>query len=395
MSEARAAVVRWLPVAAGLVLLTWVVVAVNESGGDAELVAAALLPAALALRIGWIGYRTAREGDREEARTVVAWVAGGGVVMCLVVGWFVLLVEGLGVTPTPTMAGLTVVGAGALLGLRIGRASARAKREAREVTRERLARRYAQKRQERISLLNRILRHNVRNALNVILGYADLLTRHVDEEGADHLAEIREHGAAVGETVNTFQRVAETLAGTRDVETRDVAEDLRRAVRRAREQYPVAEFETEIPDEATVVGNDLLERMLYAQLENAVEHNDGDPRVVVTCERTPSRVVARIADNGPGIPDAEKDLIFEAGDRGVTTEGDGLELFLAAAVVERYGGRLSVEDNHPRGAVFVTELPRSTTDRPRVADHHLDSDPEPSVDPAAGDGGRSWRGTRQ
>ena len=64
----------------------------------------------------------------------------------------------------------------------------------------------------------------------------------------------------------------------------------------------------------------------------------------------------RIADYGKGIPDEIKDKLFDEGffygDAGHT----GLGLYIVKKVVERYGGEVYVEDNKPRGAVFVVRL---------------------------------------
>lgn len=70
------------------------------------------------------------------------------------------------------------------------------------------------------------------------------------------------------------------------------------------------------------------------------------------------RVVVRVADDGPGVPDDAKERVFE---KDYTTRGDGTRgfgLYFVAVTVERDGGSVRFEDNHPRGTVVVIELPR-------------------------------------
>lgn len=73
-------------------------------------------------------------------------------------------------------------------------------------------------------------------------------------------------------------------------------------------------------------------------------------------------VVGTIDDNGPGVPDDMKEMIFNRLSRGDTkAKGSGLGLYLVKSLVESYSGRVWVEDrvkgNHTQGARFVVMLP--------------------------------------
>ena len=75
------------------------------------------------------------------------------------------------------------------------------------------------------------------------------------------------------------------------------------------------------------------------------------------------KVVVRIADNGPGIPDDEKDLIFDlfyssGNSTGDSRRGLGIGLSLCQSVIRAHGGTISVSDNEPHGAVFTFSLSR-------------------------------------
>ena len=83
-----------------------------------------------------------------------------------------------------------------------------------------------------------------------------------------------------------------------------------------------------------------------------------------------NRVRIEVADEGPGIPDAEKKRIFDMFYTGNNEHGDGrrgigLGLSLCKTIVKAHGGSLSVRDRMPHGSVFYIELARKAlTDKP-------------------------------
>jgi signal transduction histidine kinase len=95
-------------------------------------------------------------------------------------------------------------------------------------------------------------------------------------------------------------------------------------------------------------------------LNNAVQHNDGpSPTVSVGAERDGDVVRVRVTDDGPGVPDSQKETIFGKGEKGLDSPGSGIGLYLVYCLVEGYGGDVWVEDrpDDTSGAVFVVELP--------------------------------------
>lgn len=102
-----------------------------------------------------------------------------------------------------------------------------------------------------------------------------------------------------------------------------------------------------------------LARAVQNLLANARRYAPGSP-VVVHAARTPQGVTLTVSDTGPGIPAAERRLVFVRGARGSTaqaTSGDGLGLHLAGELLESCGARLRLGDQPGPGATFVIELP--------------------------------------
>jgi signal transduction histidine kinase len=148
----------------------------------------------------------------------------------------------------------------------------------------------------------------------------------------------------------------------------DVAAMLGSAVRAIREGYPNATVSLSSCPQATVMANDLLDSVFENLLKNAVVHNDtGHPTIDVSLSVTDDTATVHVSDDGPGIPDDKKGQLFSEGERGVESRGMGLGLYLVRTIVSNFKGDVWVEDNDPRGATFVVELPRIAAAEPSDA----------------------------
>jgi Na+/proline symporter/nitrogen-specific signal transduction histidine kinase len=116
---------------------------------------------------------------------------------------------------------------------------------------------------------------------------------------------------------------------------------------------------------ALVRGNrDKLAQVFINLVSNAIKYNtSADPVVVVSSSARRGVYEARISDNGPGIPEAERERIFMKFARGPMPRqvGTGLGLAISRHIVERLGGRLSLAAANPGGAEFVVSLPTTTS----------------------------------
>lgn len=211
-----------------------------------------------------------------------------------------------------------------------------------------------------LDLLNQIVRHDLRNDLQVVGTYAELLEDYVEGNAEEYLERIQESTTNAVEFTVTAGDLANLI---RDPDTEreriSLAALLEQQCEEIRELYPEAtvELESDLPDVA-VMATEMLDSVFRNLLQNAVQHNDAEtPRVTVSVERTGNTIETRVADNGPGIPDDQKTELFGHGKQGLDSSGTGLGLYLARTLVERYDGDIRVEDNHPRGAVFVVRLP--------------------------------------
>jgi PAS domain S-box-containing protein len=217
------------------------------------------------------------------------------------------------------------------------------------------------RREQELELLNRIVRHDIRNDMAVVLGWAEMLDDHVDDEGREYLQKILASGEHVVELTEVAREYVETVVSDEaaTLEPVPLRSVLKTELSLREESFPEAEFVLEnSPPDVEVAANSMLSSVFRNLLNNAVQHNDADiPHIEVSCEVRDNEVEARIADNGPGIPDDHKDTVFGKGERGLGSPGTGIGLYLVDTLVTEYGGEIWVEDNEPTGAVFVVQLP--------------------------------------
>ena len=119
------------------------------------------------------------------------------------------------------------------------------------------------------------------------------------------------------------------------------------------------------PDELLFVKADarLIIQVVINLLDNAVKYAPEGSTIRIDTEGRDGSVVVRIADEGPGIPDDQKEQIFNlfyssGNPTGDSRRGLGIGLALCQSVIRAHGGTISVSDNVPHGAVFTFSLPR-------------------------------------
>lgn len=227
-----------------------------------------------------------------------------------------------------------------------------------DVTKRKKYERTLQRQRDDLRTLNQIVRHDIRNDLQLITSYAELLEEEFDPKYVEIIQESGEHAV---EFTNTARELAEVmLEESSDHQLMDLTGVVRSESAELEESYPEATVTVDIPDRLLVRADTMLSAAFRNLLKNAVVHNDKDtPSIEITATQDETHTRVRIADDGPGIPDDRKDDIFEHGEKGLDSEGTGIGLYLVQSLSKRYGGDIWVEDNDPQGAMFVVELPRT------------------------------------
>jgi PAS domain S-box-containing protein len=209
-------------------------------------------------------------------------------------------------------------------------------------------------------VLSRLLRHDLRNELNLLYGYiGQAESKTTDPEALDALESARAQVMQIIGRSDRVRKLRELLEQSYDAESSPLrlAELLEERVAAAQKQFPDADISLGSVPSVRVYGDDLLPAALDALIENAVVHNDKEaPTVDVDAIDRQTDVIIRISDNGPGVPPEQRDLIFGREDVDVVHHGTGLGLFLVDNIIDNYDGTVWVEDNDPEGAVFAVRL---------------------------------------
>jgi signal transduction histidine kinase len=294
------------------------------------------------------------ESAPEDRRRVVVWSLAGGLIFLAVNGatFLVRIIEGRVITE-PMFPLLIAIETGAIAGLIAGYYSAQARADAR----------HARVVTDALAFVNNLIRHDLRNDLNVIQGHASLVDTQQsttdDDPQRDASAVIAEKADEALTRISTTRAITNILVGEPDLDPTDLASITADLTTQMEATYSVT-ITTDLPDCALVTANAGLRSVVDNLLENAIEHNDTDnPRIAVAVETDANSVRLIVSDNGPGIPETQKKTLFDA--NGAETDGGGL--ILVQTLVEGYNGTIRVEDNEPRGSTFVVELPRANEQR--------------------------------
>jgi signal transduction histidine kinase len=134
-------------------------------------------------------------------------------------------------------------------------------------------------------------------------------------------------------------------------------------VTRLRVRFTQADIRVHFPDHFPIIQADKpgLSSVIQNLVENALKYSPPDAPVECTIAMNNGKVNIRIADQGFGIPDEEKEAVFEKFYRLGSEEtrqstGTGLGLYIVQQIVKAHGGTITVADNKPKGTVFVIEF---------------------------------------
>jgi signal transduction histidine kinase len=219
--------------------------------------------------------------------------------------------------------------------------------------------------------------HELRTPLSVITGYLSLLMEGSLGTAPDGwrrpLEVLRNKAAELNKMVDDLlvsSRIeANALAGGR--RQVDLCGVVRAAAERARPRAQLLQGEivTELGPEAAVVDGDedQLGRIFDNLLNNSLTYTEASPRIAISVSVEDGRAIARVADNGIGIRQAERERIFDRFHRSndpafQRMPGTGLGLYISRELAEQHGGSLKVEGERPGGGtVFALCLPLAKT----------------------------------
>jgi PAS domain S-box-containing protein len=221
-------------------------------------------------------------------------------------------------------------------------------------------------RERQLRILVRILRHNINNKMSIILGNAGIVRERLVDADAD--AAIADRIIDAGQELVTLAETKRKIVGllvdppkNRPVE---VVATLERIVADASDRFPESAITVDAPAAMRAMAVPQLDEAITELIENAVVHADGsEPTVEITVrsDRETDEVTITVADDGPGIPEIEREVLATDAELSQTHHGRGLGLRFADQVLRASHGALEILDA-PDGAVVELRLAAAPSD---------------------------------
>lgn len=328
-----------------------------------SLLSGSVLPGVLSLLLLVIGAWVYQQGSGKMALRVGSWCLVGALALTGVSVMSVVYQSTNGVSMVDLRFVVTAhATVGAVLGSLVGVYDHQRHRRGRRLEDER---KRAEKLSNRLTILNRFVRHDIRNVVNVVQANATLILNGVEEPDTAART-IRAKAKKLHKRSDRARQLQQLLElESRTTTSVDICEVLESTVPQFAREYPEVSFEVTAPESAHVRAVSLIDGAIEELVENAVEHNDArTPRVEITVTWAQhgavvngdgKTLVLRVSDNGPGIPENEIELLK----RGLETDlkhSNGLGLWFIHWAVHASDGHIVFEENQPRGSIVELRL---------------------------------------
>jgi PAS domain S-box-containing protein len=213
--------------------------------------------------------------------------------------------------------------------------------------------------QERqLRVLDRVLRHNVNNNMNVVQGYAEMIESEATGVIAEHAEKIAANSGRLLDIAHKQRKITDFLSEPQSKETIELAGLLDRIVGRVEAEFPAAAVDLECPGSVYVWATRSVGDAVEELLTNSYVHaEDPDPNPRVAVEAGSETVRIHVEDDNRPIPEMDRDVLSGRDELGALRHGSGLGLWLVKLVVDHAGGTVTYEERTPRGNRVTIELP--------------------------------------
>ena len=219
-----------------------------------------------------------------------------------------------------------------------------------------------EERTRQLRVMDNVLRHNIRNDMNVIRGTAVDIREQTTGESAAAAATIVSHADDLLSTSEKSRAITAVLSEEATRRPIDVAATARQIAADLDDDYPAATVVVDAPTETLARATDEIQTAVTELTVNAITHHDREsPRVEIRVADRPAEgaVTVTVADDGPGMPDLDREVLVSGRAIESLSHGSGLGLWLVYWIVHRSAGSITVIDRDPRGTSVTISLPRA------------------------------------
>ncbi len=199
---------------------------------------------------------------------------------------------------------------------------------------------------KRLTMLNKIVRHDLSNDFIVIRSALRLYKANSEIEMLD---EIRQRVNKSLETIAVYKKYESFIDSNASLEEIEIFE----VINNLTAGFPKINFS--IKGKCKVFADDALKSVFTNLITNSINHGKAS-EIDIEISSVDTICKIKFRDNGMGIPNKIKDKIFDEGFIYGKKGHTGIGLYIVKEVIEEYGGTVSVENNKPKGAVFVINL---------------------------------------
>lgn len=204
-----------------------------------------------------------------------------------------------------------------------------------------------------LKMNQRVLRHDLRNELAIVVGHLDNVDARLGDD--EDLARIREHVEELLDSSDRARRIVDVWE-VNDRTAFDLAAVVEEARDRLHDRHPDAAVSVHVPDGYRVRAHPALDEAVEELLANAVEHNSSDVSVSVTAVRDGEWVFLEVADTGVGLQRNDREAVFLSEETPLS-HARGLGLVFVYWVVAGSDGRLVIDDVDGGGTAVRLQLP--------------------------------------
>ena len=202
--------------------------------------------------------------------------------------------------------------------------------------------------EEHISLINNILQHDLTNNLSITSSDIRLFRKSNDMKMIDEILKSTEKSVELIRNMQNLEKFLNLHSALKLYFLNDTIDTI------------VKNFNTinfNITGRSKVLADDSLSSVFENIIGNAVVHGKPD-RIDINIVRKEKICEVRIADNGIGIPEKIRESIFDEGFKYGKEGNTGMGLYIVKKAMQSYGGNISVENNKPKGTIFVLTFRR-------------------------------------